>query len=55
MTIEAIRSIVIISGEVLIQVELFIIQFGNVEDLTRSILNLSPEFVVHNVTQNVGS
>jgi len=47
MRIDAISSIVIIGGKVLIQVEVFVIHLRNVKDLTRSILNLTPEFVKH--------
>ena len=52
---DAMRSIVIISSEVVIHVEGFIIlQFGNVkvEDLTRHVLDLLPEFVKHWVPLN---
>ncbi len=47
MRIDAISSIVIIGGKVLIQVEVFIIHLRNVEDLTRSILNLLPHLIKH--------
>jgi hypothetical protein len=49
--VEGFILVVVVSVDVIIQVELLIIiqitKFGDVEDLTRSILNLRPEFFKH--------
>jgi len=47
-SVQELQACSVVGVQVLIQVEIFFItKFRNVKDLTRSVSNLTPEFVVH--------